>query len=54
MTMNRSQNDSPLARLYAWEADRPDRVQLTQPLPDGTVVRYTWREAMDQTRRMSQ
>jgi len=42
-----------LQRLYHWESTMPDRVVLTQPLGGGVVRDYTWRELMDQSRRMA-
>ena len=36
-----------------WEAQRRERIYLTQPYPDGRVVDYTWREVGDQARRMA-
>jgi len=42
-----------LQRLYHWERTAPDRVVLTQPLGGGPVRDYTWREVMDQVRRMA-
>jgi long-chain acyl-CoA synthetase len=42
-----------LQRLYHWEKTQPDRVVFTQPLGAGQVRNYTWREVMDQTRRMA-
>src|SRR5512137_1339630 len=42
-----------LQRLYHWEKTAPDRVVLTQPMADGTVRDFTWREVMDETRRMA-
>ena len=39
--------------LYQWEQTTPDRVALSQPLGGGAVRDYTWREALDQTRRMA-
>ena len=42
-----------LQRLYHWETTTPDRVALTQPLGGGAVKDYTWRELMDQVRRMA-
>jgi len=42
-----------LQRLYYWEKTAPDRVALTQPLGDGVVRDYTWREVLDQSRRMA-
>jgi long-chain acyl-CoA synthetase len=42
-----------LERLYDWERTAPDRVVLTQPVGGGVVQDYTWRQVMDQTRRMA-
>jgi long-chain acyl-CoA synthetase len=42
-----------LQRLYYWEKTAPDRVALTQPLGGGVVRDYTWREVLDQSRRMA-
>ena len=42
-----------LQRLYHWESTMPDRVVMTQPLGGGAVRDYTWREVMDQSRRMA-
>ncbi len=42
-----------LQRLYHWERSTPERVAHTQPLGGGAVMDTTWREAMDQVRRMA-
>ena len=42
-----------LQRLYHWEKNAPDRVALTQPLGGGVMRDYTWREVLDQSRRMA-
>ncbi len=42
-----------LQRLYHWERTSPDKVVLTQPLGGGAVRDYTWREVLDQSRRMA-
>ncbi|HSB25883.1 MAG TPA: AMP-binding protein [Burkholderiaceae bacterium] len=42
-----------LQRLYHWERTAPERVVLTQPMGGGVVRDFTWRELMDQTRRMA-
>jgi long-chain acyl-CoA synthetase len=42
-----------LQRLYHWERAAPDRVALTQPMGGGSTRHYTWRELMDQSRRMA-
>lgn len=42
-----------LQRLYHWETTAPDRVALTQPIGGGAVRDYTWRDVLDQSRRMA-
>ncbi len=42
-----------LQRLYHWERTTPDKVIFTQPLGGGQVATYTWKQAMDQARRMA-
>ena len=42
-----------LQRLYHWESTAPDRPVFTQPLGGGQVATYTWRQVMDQSRRMA-
>jgi long-chain acyl-CoA synthetase len=42
-----------LERLYHWERTAADRVVLTQPTGGGAVRDYTWRDVLDQTRRMA-
>ncbi len=42
-----------LQRLYHWEKTAPDRVALTQPMGGGAVRDFTWREVLDQSRRMA-
>ena len=42
-----------LQRLYHWERTAPDRVVFTQPMGGGVVRDTTWREVMDQSRRMA-
>ena len=45
--------DLALQRLYHLERHEPDRVVMTQPLGGGAVRDFTWREVMDQSRRMA-
>jgi long-chain acyl-CoA synthetase len=45
--------DLALQRLYHLERTEPGRVVLTQPLGGGAVRDFTWREVMDQSRRMA-
>ncbi len=42
-----------LQRLYHWERTTPDRVALTQPLGGGAVREHTWRQLVDEARRMA-
>jgi long-chain acyl-CoA synthetase len=42
-----------LQRLYRWEKTAPDHVVLTQPLGGGAVRDWTWKQAMDEARRMA-
>ncbi|HEY6882243.1 MAG TPA: AMP-binding protein [Polyangiales bacterium] len=44
---------SPLACLYHWERTRPDAVHFTQPVGNGRVIEYTWREIMREVRCMA-
>jgi long-subunit acyl-CoA synthetase (AMP-forming) len=39
--------------VYDHEAQRPDEVWLVQPMGDGTVREITWRQALDEARRMT-
>jgi long-chain acyl-CoA synthetase len=42
-----------LQRLYHWEKTQPDRVVMTQPTGGGALSTYTWKQVMDNTRRMA-
>ena len=42
-----------LQRLYHWERTVPDRRVFVQPMGGGVVREMTWREALDETRRMA-
>ncbi|MBC7174196.1 MAG: hypothetical protein H5U40_17260, partial [Polyangiaceae bacterium] len=44
---------TPISCLYHWEKTRPDAVHFIQPVGGGRVIEYTWREIMDQVRRMA-
>ena len=46
-------SDLALQRLYHWEKTAPNRTVFVQPMGGGAVREFTWREAMDQTRRMA-
>jgi long-chain acyl-CoA synthetase len=42
-----------LQRLFHWESTTPDQLVFTQPLGGGQVATYTWRQVLDQVRRMA-
>jgi long-chain acyl-CoA synthetase len=42
-----------LQRLYRWEREAPDCVVLTQPQGGGAVRDFTWRQVLDEARRMA-
>ncbi len=42
-----------LQRLFHWEKTTPDKVVMTQPMGGGELRSYSWREVMDQSRRMA-
>jgi long-subunit acyl-CoA synthetase (AMP-forming) len=51
--MSVSEQKLLLDAAYEWEKNHPDRTYMIQPTGDGAVVEYTWRETMDQARRMA-
>jgi long-chain acyl-CoA synthetase len=53
MTMPVAAEALALQRLYHWERTAPERVALTQPVGGGNVKEFTWRDVVDQTRRMA-
>ncbi len=53
MTTTVASDALALQRLYHWEATAPERIALTQPMGGGALRDYTWRELMDQCRRMA-
>jgi len=53
MAIDVSPDALALQRLYHWESTLPDHVVFTQPLGGGRVVEYTWKQVMDQARRMA-
>ncbi len=44
---------TPLACLYHWERTQPDTLHFTQPMGGGQVIELTWKQALDQTRRIA-
>jgi long-subunit acyl-CoA synthetase (AMP-forming) len=45
--------ETPLDFVYAHEKKIPDVVWMSQPMGDGTVRDFTWKEALDESRRMA-
>jgi long-subunit acyl-CoA synthetase (AMP-forming) len=45
--------DLLLAKAAQWEATTPDTVVMTQPHDGGRTTEFTWRQTMDQARRMA-
>ncbi len=43
----------PLQRAFHWERERPDEVFLVQPMGRGELREWTWRQALDEARRMA-
>jgi long-chain acyl-CoA synthetase len=53
MSLVASPDTLALQRLYHWEKTTPDKIVFTQPLGGGPIATYTWKQAMDQARRMA-
>lgn len=51
--MDTSTGQLILDYVYQHEENQPDKVFLSQPVGNGAVVHYTWRETLDQARRMA-
>ncbi|MGH8467416.1 MAG: AMP-binding protein, partial [Pseudomonas sp.] len=52
--MNNNNNQTTLLhRFLEWERRTPDAIYLTQPLADGSVQDYSWRQVGDQARRVA-
>jgi long-chain acyl-CoA synthetase len=43
----------PLQRLYHWESTKPNARYLTQPMGNGVIETWTWKEMMDESRRIA-
>lgn len=43
----------PLDFVYEWEQKAPDKVYMTQPLGGDKVQNYTWKETMQEARKMA-
>jgi long-chain acyl-CoA synthetase len=53
MASSASPNTLALQRIYHWEKTTPDKVVFTQPMGGGVVKDYTWKQAIDEARRMA-
>ena len=53
MNIDISADKLALQRLYHWETTAPHRVVLTQPMGRGVVSDFSWKEVVDQSRRMA-
>jgi long-chain acyl-CoA synthetase len=42
-----------LERLYHWERTTPDRVAFTQPMGNGLLKEFSWKDIADEARRMA-
>lgn len=42
-----------LGDAYHWESTAPDRLYMTQPMGGGKLETFTWKQAMDQVRRIA-
>ncbi len=51
--MTAASSPTVLHRFLHWEKTQPDAIYLTQPLPGGSVVDYSWRQVGDQARRVA-
>jgi long-chain acyl-CoA synthetase len=51
--VERSRSELALENAYHWEKVLADRAFLTQPMGGGVVREWTWKQAMDETRRMA-
>lgn len=50
---NNNKHATLLQRFLDWEHSTPDSIYLTQPLLDGSVEDFSWRQVGDQARRMA-
>lgn len=42
-----------LEHIYRWEKEKPEDLYLTQPMGDGTVKTYTWKQAVSEARKIA-
>ena len=53
MASSASPETLALQRLYQWEKATPDKTVFTQPMGGGEVREWTWKQAVDEVRRMA-
>ena len=53
MTLSPSPSTLALQRLYHWERTAPDRTAFTQPIGGGLLKESTWKDVVDESRRMA-
>ena len=53
MASSASPDTLALQRIYHWEKTTPDKVVFTQPMGGGVVKDFTWKQAIDEVRRMA-
>ncbi|MBX3249436.1 MAG: AMP-binding protein [Myxococcales bacterium] len=46
-------DDLFLESVYRWERERPTELYMTQPLGDGKVREYTWKDTVSEARRLA-
>ena len=45
--------NTQLEHAFHWEKEKPDSLWLTQPMGGGKIKELTWKQALDQARRMA-
>ena len=53
MTSSARPETLALQRMYHWEKTTPDKTVFTQPMGSGAVREWTWKQALDEVRRMA-
>ena len=53
MTSSALPESLALQRMYHWEKTTPDKTVFTQPMGAGVVREWTWKQAVDEVRRMA-
>ena len=53
MTVSLPTSSLALERLFHWERTTPDRIALTQPMGQGLLKEFAWKDVVDEARRMA-